>query len=424
MTPIKETTLHFTLKSGQKVIWTPNPDNQQFHLGMYFNIGSSHEPKKLSGISHFIEHMIFRGSRKYPSVMLLAQAFEIHGGEWNAATGYEHTEFTYSGVWRKHQEIIPLFIEFISNPVFLDIEKERQVILREIDDELNEFDNSSDLGHQILKITAPESPLALPITGSKQSIANISTRDLINYWQNSYLQSESVFYISGGDPSYPLKDLLEKNFSQTKKPTIKKKSSNFDFKGPKCKIIEDGNNQYQAQISFVCDPNPEKDPIYSVLSYLLTDGFTSYLTLELRENLGLVYDVSSSYQSFENQALFTITFQAPNNLTKKVIEKTLAVLHKIKTKQVDPKDLSKAINRYCVDIELSQFDQEYLSYFLAKKEFFPKNLSLKKLYTKAQEITGSDIKETAQKIFTSENTAVCLLGEQNNSLQEQVVKLL
>ena len=106
----------FKISNQQKVIWVPSPPNdQRLYLGMFYQIGSRQEEAKHWGISHFLEHMLFRGSKKYPSFQKLAEAFELCGGEWNAATSYEHTEFSYSGLWNYHQQIIPLFVEFLSN---------------------------------------------------------------------------------------------------------------------------------------------------------------------------------------------------------------------------------------------------------------------------------------------------------------------
>jgi predicted Zn-dependent peptidase len=134
------------LPNGMTALHVPMPHDDHFFLGVMIKAGSrlesgDHPP----GVSHFLEHMMFRGSARYPEFTRLAEAFEWLGGDWNAATGQEHTEYWYSGIRHTAPEVIELFADFLESPQLTDVETERNIILRELDGETNDHGHSTDL---------------------------------------------------------------------------------------------------------------------------------------------------------------------------------------------------------------------------------------------------------------------------------------
>src|SRR4051794_25590431 len=118
------------------------------------------------GVSHFLEHMMFRGSSRYPEFTRLAEAFEWLGGDWNAATGHEHTEYLYSGIRHTAADVIALFADFLETPQLTDIEVERAIILRELDGETNDHGHSTDLDYHVATLLWPGTTMAQPIIGT------------------------------------------------------------------------------------------------------------------------------------------------------------------------------------------------------------------------------------------------------------------
>ena len=116
------------LTNGLTLLHIPLEHDARFFISAHIKAGSRLETKKIAGISHFLEHMLFRGSKNFSSFLDIAGAFEKLGGQWNAATSYEHTEFSYSGFTESSDQLIPLFSEFIQEPKLFDIEKERKII--------------------------------------------------------------------------------------------------------------------------------------------------------------------------------------------------------------------------------------------------------------------------------------------------------
>ena len=114
------------LASGIQVIHLPTTqDNLELHLSALFHVGSIHDPREHLGISHFLEHMLFRGSRNYPSFLKLANAFEWLGSEWNGGTSHEYG-YTFTGMSRHLAKALELFADFIQHPTLCDFEREQE----------------------------------------------------------------------------------------------------------------------------------------------------------------------------------------------------------------------------------------------------------------------------------------------------------
>ncbi|MCX6116504.1 MAG: insulinase family protein, partial [Proteobacteria bacterium] len=157
----------------------------RFQITYLNGTGSRFEPKEWSGISHLLEHMMFRGSAKYPSFSDLSIAFERLGGEWNAATGHEYTEFYFNGTVKKSKEAIELFADFLMRPALHDLATELKIVKRELEGELNENGVSTDPDYHIATKIWPNSAMAMPIIGTPDSLGNINSKILRSWYEKN-----------------------------------------------------------------------------------------------------------------------------------------------------------------------------------------------------------------------------------------------
>ena len=169
------------LSNGVTISHIPWPHDQRFYLCAVIKVGSRNDDPMLMGMAHFLEHMMFRGSENHPSFLQLADAFEWLGGEWNAATSQDHTEYSFSSTIATAPRAIQLFSEFFRSPKLCDIDRERQVILREIEDEENDYGHSIDLSYHMANLLWPGRTIAQPITGLKESVEAVTCEDLKEY---------------------------------------------------------------------------------------------------------------------------------------------------------------------------------------------------------------------------------------------------
>lgn len=166
--------IHFKTPEGLRAVYVPIKHALDFRIHGFLKVGVAQETPQNNGINHLLEHLMFRGSKNYPDAFRLAAAFENFGGDWNAATSYESTEYWYQGLFKDHREIMNIFADFFMNPTFLDIDIERKIILSEIDGETNEFGHILDPYYHLNALYWPNSSLALPILGSKNSLATLA----------------------------------------------------------------------------------------------------------------------------------------------------------------------------------------------------------------------------------------------------------
>jgi predicted Zn-dependent peptidase len=287
----------WTLKNGLRCIHVPLPKgDNRFHISLMIKTGSRFEPVEKSGISHLLEHMMFRGSEAFPTFSLLSEAFEDFGGEWNAATGHEYTEFFYSGTQEHKENVFKLLADFFLRPKLLDLETERRIVLRELEGELNENGESTDTDYHVLRTVWPDTSMAMPIVGTESSLISITSDDLTKRINEQYFPANIVL-VAVGSSLTEIKALTKLSFSEF--PKSRKKSKDIDFSlpkftGPKCVFIENSDNEYDVQVSFVCEgTNSSWTPAYDMLSRILGDGFSSRLVKRIREELGLVYDIKT-----------------------------------------------------------------------------------------------------------------------------------
>lgn len=403
-----------TLANGVKCLHIPLPNDQRLQLSAVFDVGSRVESKRQAGLSHFLEHMMFRGTKQYPSFAAVADQFEWLGGEWNGATSQEHTEYTFTGTRETAHKAIELFAEFLNNPLLLDLEKEREIIQREIDDELNEFDLSTDLDFHTCATMWPDSGLSLPITGSKESVARISLNDLQTFRQLHYHPENLAISVAGGPDDDSMLDLLANSFEQYSTNT----SAPFPcrekikpFKGPILKWVQNSDNQCHVQINYQCQGEwSDNDASYELLSRILGEGFSCRLTQRLREELGLVYDVSCDVTQFKDRGYFSVSASTTPGSLKQLLQEVESILSRLASTGPTAKELEKAQHCCAIESSLVDQDEEEIALRFAWSALKEKPSSFLKELDTLMKISCENLQQTAQKLFSPQNRCTIILG--------------
>lgn len=412
------------LSNGIKVVHLPTKGDHRLFLSTVFAVGSRDEKFDQVGISHFLEHMMFRGSQNYPSFLQLADAFEWLGGHWNAETGQEHTEYSYEGISSGRSEALRLFADFLGSPKLLDIELEREVILRELEDELNEFGNSTDLCWHVANLIWPKSGLGNPIAGSLASIQNISEQDLLTHRQNFYTTDRMAICIAGGNDSDQVFSDLEGAFKGYPIAANHKPAGNEHvdlFKGPKFRFVNNSDNQYQISLAFLCEGEwSDKVVGYEMICRILSDSFSSRLSLRLREELGLVYDIVCEEGLSTDCGTITIEAQMTPDKVHTVLKEICKILVNFRNHGPTKDELRKAIFRAEVRLSLAAYEPEQLSFRLGWNFLHGKESSLLNRLKQIRRQETQSVMDLANQVFQASNCALVLMGPKNSSLEEKV----
>lgn len=420
------------LQNGVIVTHVPlSGADERFELAAVFGTGSTSESTHNSGVSHFLEHMMFRGSRSYPSFHALTDAFEWLGGEWNGATGHEHTEYSFGGVSRTAAETIRLFADFLHHPNLLEMDRERQVILREIDDFTNEFGHSIDLDQHVKALVWPESSFALPILGTKESVEGLSLPDLQVYRSRFYGPQNLTISLVGGGAQSGLLDRVEEAFStyavgaSIPHQAAHLQSLHNGFVGPRFKWVEHTDNQYQVSVAFPCEGEwSSKAPAYQLLSSILADGLLARLPLRLREELGLVYDVTAAANLHSAGGTFEIGAAVILSQLEHLVKEVGAVLTDLAQNGPTEKEVEKAKRRATVDLQLFASSPGELSFWIAWHQLARQDISVVRAINDITALTATDLRRVAADLFSVQNLALVVLGPKKAHLEEKMMDVI
>lgn len=332
----------FTLKNGVRVVCENIPYVRSVSTGVWVRTGSRNENTQNNGVSHFIEHMLFKGT-KSRSAEEIAKSIDNIGGQINAFTGKECTCY-YVKTLDEHIEIaMDVLSDMLYNSVFAtsDITLEKQVILEEIG--MYE-DSPEDLVHDILSETVWKgSAIGFPILGTKKSLRRLNRKTINAYMMERYTPDNMVISIAGNFDENKLEEMLESYFNKEnveQKP--EKADDNVEFR-PEVSVREKETEQVHICIGFEGIRNGD-DSLYSLLAVnnIFGGGMSSRLFQKIREKRGLVYSVYSYPTVYNDAGLFTIyAGMKPENL-KEVINLVYDEVSLMLNKGISKNELDKS----------------------------------------------------------------------------------
>lgn len=420
------------LKNGITLIKVPVAGSKAVTLMAMFPVGSRYEHKKISGISHFVEHMLFKGTKKRPTHLEISRELDSIGAEYNAFTSKDYTGYyVRTGEINTEKAFDWLAdITFNSKLDGAEIEKEKGVIVEELrmyeDNPLMAVDNLFERA-----MFGEQHPLGWDIGGTPESVHGLSREDLWNYYQNFYLPSNMVLVVAGNINAKKLAKSL-KLFSAPDKRGKKELKNSFEKfvwqkqtlpLADRLVVSEKKLDQAQAIIGF---PGiPYNDPsrfAAAVLLNILGGGMSSRLFVEVREKRGLAYMVHTGSAGFRDVGVATIQAGLdPSRLADafKVIKEEL---EKIKKTPVSAKELVDSKNNIAGRTELSMEDSSAQAQWFAKQFWFANKIETYEQVTKKiKAVTAAEVKKVANKIFDMNMAHIAVIGPMS---KEKVLSLL
>lgn len=385
-------TMETYLENGLRLI-TIKKETQIASLNIGVMVGAVCEENQERGISHFIEHMLFKGTVNRDNEKLNSD-LENLGGEYNAYTDYMSTVFNTTTLNEELDVSLELISDLLQHPTFLEehIEKERGVILAEL---RSGKDDVEDLSFQKINDMAfTHSPLKVDVIGKEEIVKSISREDLIRYYNNHYVSNNTVItVVSSYEHEYVI-ELVKKYFSQWKRKEVNKPILNFEKNKDKIKITHRDNMEQSTIIYLYAfnDLTKKEELALRILNHKFGESSNSILFRELREDRGLAYDIYTSLDLTNNlKTLYIYAAVAPedvdatietiNNCIEKIKEEiivfdgnTINLMKKVfKTAIASTLEDSTDLGNYVVhqameEDNLYQFneDMENLNYIVAQ----------------------------------------------------------
>jgi predicted Zn-dependent peptidase len=407
---------HF-LENGATVLIDEMQDVRSFSLGFFVGAGSSEEPPGKRGLSHFLEHVLFKRTRHRTTVQI-ARAIDRLGGDVDAFTTKEYTGFYAHTLDTRFAEALDLLGDIVLAPAFEsdDIEMERGVILEEIG-ETN--DNPDDLVHEMfVRSFWRTHPLGEPILGTAQTVRDIGVGDLYRYYRERYTPDNLIVSVAGHVRELEVLDSLEKLFRRRNGRGNGQRRPGERLAGKPHSHqhiqVKSRRGLEQAHVCLGVEGPPQGSGrrfAAHLLDIVLGGGMSSRLFQEVREKRGLVYSVASSLNSYRLGGYETIYAAcAPKNLAR-VLEVTLRELRKLKRDGVRPRELAWAKQNLKGNLILALESTVSRMSSQARQEFYLGRVApMEEWLGKADTVTADDVGEEAERLLDGRVLSLSVVG--------------
>lgn len=400
------------LESGLNLIHAPIKGKAATLLFMV-RVGSKYEDDKIAGLSHFLEHMFFKGTEKRPNTKTISEYLDEVGGEYNAFTSKEYTGF-YAKVGIKHLERAFDFIsDMILNSRFReeDIVREKGVIIEEMN--MYQDNPMAYVGEKFEELLYKDQAAGRLIIGNKESVSSVRRDDFVNYYRKNYLASNSVLCLAGDVKEEVFLNLSEKYFKGLKSGKVapKEKVEEKQLK-PNVLLMNKKTDQTHFCLGFRAYDIFNKDK-YSlkVLSTILGENMSSRLFLEVREKLGLAYYIRSSVETYTDSGYFIVQAGVDNSKSIKAIQASIDQFKKILNKGISEKDLEKSKEYIRGKMLIGLETSDEVASFLTNQKILKDEIKTEEeLFKNIERVNIKDIKRVAEEVFRDKNLNLAVIG--------------
>ncbi len=419
------------LPNGLTVVTVEMPHIHTMEVSMFVRAGLRFENEENNGISHFLEHMLFRGNQKYGDSISLNMEFENIGRDLRASTLGEYTQYGFSPHILQLEKGMEIFAEFFSSPTFPEIELERGIILEEHYEDLNEDGVNVDINNHACKLLYPGTPMSWPTIGTEATIKMITVEMLRDYYNTHYISGNMVLAMAGPIERDRNFQLVEKYFSSSTNGAAPISKKHFigsiadEQARPQSLFQHDSDSQIELQICFrSCSYNHEDFLALDLISRIFDDGFTSRLQRVLREERGLVYSVECRVTGMSD--IGTMDFDVTVR-PEKLIAVAEVLIHEVKTfARLGPSDdeVAHVKKRYRFDLD-SELDDPYKQVMrYAFPHLYSEAMSLEEERNQVMAISKEKITAVARRTFVAEKLNLILVGPYTFELKKELENLI
>ncbi|MFC1918373.1 M16 family metallopeptidase [Chloroflexota bacterium] len=401
-----------TLDNGLRIVTTTMPHTHSVSICFFVGIGSRYESEAQAGISHFIEHLRFKGTLKRPTATEISAAIEGVGGILNGGTDKELTIY-WAKVARHHfARALEVLVDMLLHSRFepAEIERERQVVIEEIN---MTKDSPSQQVHMLIdELLWPGHPLGRDIAGSKESMTNINRDMIFDFLKSKYLPNNTVATIAGNiehqEAVSAVSQAMANWTNQQPQPEYK---SYKEHTNPRLQIERKDTEQAHLCLALpgLSITHPKRFAI-DLLNVVLGEGMSSRLFSEIRDKLGLAYSIHSYADHFLDSGSITIYAGVePKNLTV-AIKAIMEQLSRLK-KQVPESELSKAKELAKGRLLLRMEDTRNVAGWVGGQEILTGHiLSIDQVTSIIDAVTTAELKELAQELLISDQLRLAVVG--------------
>lgn len=404
------------LSNGQQLITERLDHLRSICLGFWIPAGSRNEDDLNAGVTHFIEHLLFKGSQRY-SAEEIAQVFDAIGGELNAATSKEYV-VVYGRFLDEHlQTAMDVLVDMLLTPTFTDLDKEREVVLEEI---AMYEDAPQDLIHDLFASTVlQDHPLGKPVLGTRETISDLPEADIRAYHRRHFTFGNMVVAAAGDVDHDQLRELLLSQYSRTDGQGALRSRSDPLWQPRQVFLAKDTEQVHVCVGGKGVSRSDERRFVLSVLDSLFGGSLSSRLFQEVREKRGLVYSIFSFANMYRETGLTGVYFGCRPSRLSQVMETVYRELARLCSEQVGEEELARAREhvkgRVILGLESTSSRMTRLGKGIVTETEI---LSLDEMAARIDAVTAQQILELACELFQPDLLCVAGIGSDESVFRE------
>ena len=417
------------LNNGVRVVLAPMKNTTKaVSVTVLVGTGSNYEQPKINGISHFLEHLFFKGTKNRPKAGDVNKALDRLGAEHNAFTSKEMTGFWVKAADKYFNEGLDIVSDILLSPLFKkeELEKEKGVIIQEIS--MYEDIPQRKVFETWDELLYPDQPAGRSIAGTKDIISRIKRSDILNYREKYYVGSNIVVAVAGNfDAEYGFKE-VEKIFKKVpagkplKKPTVREYQ-----KTPLTKLVNKETDQTHLILGArTFGFYDERKYILGILSVILGGNTSSRLFHEIREKLGLAYYVGAISEQMTDYGYLIARAGVQKDNLEKTCQKIVKIMRDLRSKEISKKEIDFAKDFLRGTMSLSLESSDEVALFYGEQElFYKKILTMEEMMKNYEQVTAKSILALSREIFKPGKLALAAIGPNGKQdKQENLNKIL
>lgn len=416
-----------TLSNGLRVITIPVKNANSVTVLVLVGTGSKYETKNINGISHFLEHMFFKGTKKRQNTLKVSETLDEIGGQYNAFTSKEITGF-WAKVDKKHADTA---LDWISD-IFLNSKFEEKEMNREkgvIIEELNMYLDTPTayVGELFEDLLYGDQPSGWRIIGTKENILNFNRDKVLDYYKNHYSSDNVVVCVAGDIKPPQIEEKIKNYFGKTKKGKFSGKLPTKEIQTePKTMVHEKKTDQTHLCLGVrAYGINDPRRYALSLIAIILGGNMSSRLFISVRERNGLAYYIHTSPEMFTDSGYLVTQAGVKSDGLEKAITLILAEYRDIKNKKITAAELKKAKDYLRGTMALSLDATDAQASFYATQEIMgQKILTPEEKLKMIDRVSASDVKKVAEDIFKKEKLNLAVIGPIEEKDKANLSKIL
>jgi len=409
------------LKNKLQILTVPMQQLESATVTVWVKTGSRNEDEKVLGISHFLEHMAFKGGRKYSSAKAVSEAIDEVGGEFNAATSKEFTQFYVRMRTKLIERAFDVLSDIVLSPTLdqKEIDKEKGVIV----EEMNLYEDTPtrriwDLWEQLI---FDGHALGRDIIGTKATVTSLKNDDFEKYRNKFYYAKNMLLTVAGGVNEPEVVDLANKYFGKVSVGDGVFNPVSPENGKPEVRLTTKKVEQTHFIVGYPAEPMGNKDRyVDAILETILGGGMSSRLFTEVREKRGLAYTVRSDFDRFIDAGYFAIYAGVDTDKGPEALKVILDQLYGLANKKykVDQKELDKAKEFLKGHLALSLEDTRGVNSFFGYEQMMLGKIRIpEEVFKELNKVTVDDIYDSAKKLFLKDKIKLSIIGPYKNAVE-------